>query len=99
LDVLSSMTATPVLPFWISQENTTMLRAANIAIDIEQLVTLVPAASRRLWQVLGNGERAGQVGTEVGVLRLKHAYVHEIVLRFEDGGVEGYLPMDLLPAD
>ncbi|HYW76260.1 MAG TPA: hypothetical protein VFA48_06500 [Gammaproteobacteria bacterium] len=68
-------------------------------IDIEQLVTLVPAATQRLWQVLGDGERAGQVGAEVGVLRLNNAHMHEIVLSFEDGAVEGYPPMDLLPAD
>lgn len=75
------------------------MQVANIDIDIEQLVTLVPAASRRLWEVLGDGERTGQVGTELGVLRLNRAHVHEIVLRFEDGSVEGYPPMDLLPAD
>lgn len=75
------------------------MQVANIDIDIEQLVTLMPAATRRLWQVLGDSERAGQVGTELGVLHLKRAHVHEIVLSFEDGGVEGYPPMDLLPAD
>lgn len=75
------------------------MQVADIDIDIEQLVTLVPAATQRLWQVLGDGERAGQVGTEIGVLHLNRAHVHEIVLSFEDGAVEGYPPMDLLPAD
>lgn len=45
------------------------------------------------------GRRAGEIGTVVGILSLKHVPGYEVVLRFSDNKTDSFNPYQLFPVN
>jgi len=71
--------------------------AAKLRTEILRRFVFVTPASGR-WRVGGVGRRANEIGEEVAIVGLKHASSHEVVLRFPDGKLDSFSPIDLFPA-
>ncbi|WP_415907033.1 hypothetical protein [Oleiharenicola sp. Vm1] len=71
--------------------------AAKLRAEILRRFVFVTPASGR-WRVGGVGRRANEIGEEVAIVGLKHASSHEVVLRFPDGKLDSFSPIDLFPA-
>ncbi|MDN8924000.1 hypothetical protein Q0P01_14530, partial [Staphylococcus aureus] len=52
----------------------------------------------RRWVVGAGDKRAGQVGIEVATIGLKHSPGYVVLLKMDDGKVDSFSPMQLLPA-
>ncbi|MES2488515.1 MAG: hypothetical protein V4607_01900 [Pseudomonadota bacterium] len=78
--------------------NQQSLPLATTAIDITRLVKFSPNPQPSSWQVYGGKQKwHGKVGSFIGVLEVLNSRAHGIVLQFEDGAIETFHPMDLMP--
>lgn len=66
-------------------------------LDLSRFVQWNEYPERPLVRVGGVGRRAGQVGSALGNVALKHASGYEVVVQFSDGRVESFAPLDLFP--
>jgi len=70
-------------------------------LDLQGLVSYVevPADLRQRWEVAGGAARwRGRTGLQIGVLEIRNARCHAIVLDFGAGDVSAFHPIDLFPA-
>lgn len=71
------------------------------SIDVERLVKFTPhpADFQSYWDVNGGTARyRDRTGKSIGVIEIRNARAHGIVLQFDDGAVAAFHPHDLFPA-
>lgn len=70
-------------------------------VDLSRLVRFTPHPMQDApsWAVHGGGRRwAGRTGRQIGVVEIRNARAHGIVLDFGAGDIACFHPMDLFPA-
>jgi len=75
-------------------------KASGPAVAVEKLVryTQAPTEFRQRYRVSGGMAKFnGRVGESIGGIEILNARAHAVVLRFEDGAVFPFHPMDLFP--
>lgn len=66
-------------------------------IDLNRLVDFQPAPCGRRWRCTEGSKRRGTVGRAIGVIALRHASGYEVVLELDDGSLDTFSPMALVP--
>lgn len=67
------------------------------SIDLARFVDFNPIPDPQRRRVAGMGRRGQQVGTEVGIIALRHSAGYEVVLQFADGKLDSFNPHELFP--
>ena len=67
------------------------------AVDVSRLVEWNPTPYGTRYRVGSGDKRAGQTGTMLGTIGLKHAPGYAVVLQMDNGKVESFMPMSLFP--
>lgn len=74
------------------------LPLATTALDVGRFVTFTPDPAGARWEVGPGDKRAGQVGTCLGIIGFRHASGYEVVLQLDNGRIDSFAPLSLLPA-